>query len=108
MQAHAIGGKIYLVGGLNGRQQGMHHVDVYDPLLDTFTKGPQTTVGQFRLRFASAAIGTSIYVSGGLPQNDGSDGSDVAKLVRPRLSASPSPCLLHFPPLRAARQANAR
>lgn len=81
MQAHTIGGKIYLVGGLNGRQAGMHHVDVYDPLLDTFTRGAQATAGQFRLRYASAAIGTRIYVAGGLPQND-PFGSDVSKVVR--------------------------
>lgn len=99
VQAHAIGGKIYLVGGLNGRQQGQHHVDMYDPLLDTFTKGPQTTAGQFRLRYASAAIGPRIYVSGGLPQNDNDPDKPVDKLVRPHLSAFLSPRLPPTPPL---------
>eukprot|EP00892_Ulva_mutabilis_P010778 jgi/Ulvmu1/8072/UM004_0309.1 len=77
--AHTVGGKIYLVGGLNGRQNGLHHVDVYDPLLDTFTKGPPNSAGRFRLRYASAVMASSIYVVGGLPQND-PVGSDVAKL----------------------------
>lgn len=84
VQAHTVAGKIYLLGGLNGRQSGMHHVDVYDPLLDTFTKGPQNTAGMFRLRYASAVVGSRIYVIGGLPQND-PQGSDVAKLVQPSL-----------------------
>jgi hypothetical protein len=76
LQAHAIGGKIYLVGGLDGANQPMFSVDEYDPLLDVYKNGPVFAQKQFRLRYGSGKDDKNIYVAGGLESNDG------AQLVR--------------------------
>jgi hypothetical protein len=72
-----VGDKIYLLGGLSGAGASLHHVDVYDPVLDMLLPGAKFNNAQVRMRYASGVLGNKIYVAGGLT----SDAED--QLVRP-------------------------
>lgn len=71
MQAHTIDDKIYLVGGLAGSGAALHHIDMYDPVLDLFEDGSRFNSQQFRQRYASGVIDKKIYVAAGLEEDPG-------------------------------------
>lgn len=71
VQAHTVGDKIYLVGGLSGSGASLHHIDMYDPVLDLFEDGSRFSSQQFRMRYASGVLDNKIYVAGGLEEDPG-------------------------------------
>lgn len=58
------------MGGLSGTGAALHHIDMYDPVLDLFEDGSKFDSQQFRQRYASGVIDTKIYVAGGLAAAD--------------------------------------
>ncbi|MEM7309398.1 MAG: IPT/TIG domain-containing protein [Planctomycetota bacterium] len=60
--AEVVDGKLYLMGGLEAGSEG--RVQIYDPVLDTWTVGADMPWGGGSA--SSAAIGGQIYVAGGI------------------------------------------
>jgi N-acetylneuraminic acid mutarotase len=72
-QAVALGGKIYIIGGLGGSStQGdctpQTSVEVYDPSTNLVVPGPSLTTA--RMSFGAAAVNGKIYAIGGLDAGD--------------------------------------
>lgn len=68
MQATALDGRIYVVGGLEGMSQALTRVDVYDPGSDTWSSAPPLPEG--RHHYGMAAAGGKLYVIGGYPPGE--------------------------------------
>lgn len=68
MQAATLGGKIYVVGGLQGMSNALARVDVYDPATDTWASAPPLPEG--RHHYGMAVSGGKLYVIGGYPPGE--------------------------------------
>jgi large repetitive protein len=71
--AQAIGGKIYVVGGMNANGASLASVEVYDVATNSWSSAP--AMGTRRDNPGSAAIGDKLYVFGGRTRN--ADGTEV-------------------------------
>ena len=71
--AAAIGGKIYVTGGIN--QESLNSVCVYDPQADAWTQLASMSLP--RQLHASTAVGGKLYVLGGLGTGASAGASEV-------------------------------
>jgi hypothetical protein len=92
LAAAAIGGKVYVLGGLTGDGKVVKSVDIYDPARRAWSRGPELPGGKLQ-GFAPSAFGVAgrLYVSGKDGQvhrlNAAGDGWDlVGKVAEPRLT----------------------
>ena len=69
-QAHTVGDKMYLVGGLNSTGAVLSSIDMYDPVLDLFEAGSSFDSQHARQRYASGVIESRFYVAAGLAAAD--------------------------------------
>ena len=60
----ALNGKIYIIGGFDGRGQATRSVEVYDPIADKWTNA--ASLPQPLEHTAAASYGNKLYVVGGL------------------------------------------
>jgi glucose/arabinose dehydrogenase/N-acetylneuraminic acid mutarotase len=71
--AQVIGGKIYVVGGMNANGASVETVEIYDPVTNTWTAGPSMSTR--RDNPGAAAVDGLLYVFGGRTRN--ADGTTV-------------------------------
>ena len=67
VEANAVNGKIYVIGG-NSRFHSTPVNEVYDPATDSWTKKQPAPIGV--IKGASAVVDNNIYILGGLGDND--------------------------------------
>lgn len=70
LNAAAVGGKIYVLGGLSGGATwvGLPNSYVYDPKADAWTALPSAPADTWRGSAVMGVRGTTIYLAGGLTQ----------------------------------------
>jgi len=79
-QSVLCGGKIVLLGGLNGSAEAVATTWAFDPVLETFDTGkaPMPTA---RYRFGAACLDGKVYVAGGYPTKAAGDAGQCLSSV---------------------------